>query len=121
MVLSTTQTSSLIYTTQNSIYKNNHFEASFGYLPGLGNGHPFFSKERNVLAFFSVLYKRTERFFVFFSVLYKRTEHSLLSFTFFIKERIVFYGFISHTKIANLAKKRMLKNAAFLFIRLKRT
>ena len=25
-------------------------------------GHPFFSKERNVLAFFSVLYKRTERF-----------------------------------------------------------
>ena len=36
-------------------------------------GHPFFSKERNDLAFFSVLYKRTEQ--------------SLCSFPFFIKER----------------------------------
>ena len=35
--------------------------------------HPFFSKERNVLAFFYVLYKRMWR--------------SLRSFTFFIKER----------------------------------
>ena len=35
-------------------------------------GHPFFSKERNFLAFFSVLYKRTEQ--------------SLSSFPFFIKE-----------------------------------
>ena len=35
-------------------------------------GHLFFSKERNVLAFFSVLYKRMRR--------------SLRSFTFFIKE-----------------------------------
>ena len=35
-------------------------------------GHPFFSKERNVLEFFSVLYKRT--------------QHSLRSFPFFIKE-----------------------------------
>ena len=35
-------------------------------------GHPFFSKERNVLAFFPVLYKRTECFFC--------------SFPFFIKE-----------------------------------
>ena len=55
-------------------------------------GHPFFSKECNVLAFFSVLYKRTEL--------------SLCSFPFFIKERNVLFGFISHTKIANLAKKR---------------
>ena len=36
-------------------------------------GHPFFSKERTVLAFFPVLFKRTER--------------SLSSFPFFIKER----------------------------------
>ena len=36
-------------------------------------GHAFFSKERNVLAFFSVLYKRTQR--------------SLRSFALFIKER----------------------------------
>ena len=36
-------------------------------------GHTFFSKERNVLAFFYVLYKRMRR--------------SLRSFTFFIKER----------------------------------
>ena len=35
-------------------------------------GHPFFSKERNGFAFFSVLYKRTEQF--------------LHSFPFFIKE-----------------------------------
>ena len=38
-------------------------------------GHQFFSKERNVSAFFSVLYKRTLR--------------SLLSFTFFSKERCI--------------------------------
>ena len=37
---------------------------------GFGNGHPFFSKERNVLAFFSDVYKRTRR--------------SLRSFPFFI-------------------------------------
>ena len=36
-------------------------------------GHPFFSKERNILAFFPVLYKRTEQ--------------SLRSFPFFIKEQ----------------------------------
>ena len=36
-------------------------------------GHPFFSKERNVLGFFSILYKRMRR--------------SLRSFLFFIKER----------------------------------
>ena len=83
-------------------------------------GHPFFSKERNVLAFFCVLYKRAERFlrsfaffikernfFAFFSVLYKRMAHFLRSFTFFIKERNILFGFISHTQIANLAKKRM--------------
>ena len=98
-------------------------------------GHPFFSKEHNVLALFSILYKRTRRslhsfsffikecdflcvlfrslqknaaFFVFFSVLYKRTQRSLRSFPFFIKEcgiLCVLFGFISHTKIANLAKK----------------
>ena len=39
-------------------------------------GYPFFSKERNVLAFFSILYKRTECF--------------LRSFPFFIKEQNVF-------------------------------
>ena len=71
-------------------------------------GHPFFSKECNVLAFFSILYKRTRPFFAFFSVLYKRMRRSLRSFTFFIKERgvlCILFGFISHTKIANLAKK----------------
>ena len=65
-------------------------------------GHPFFLKERNVLAFFSVLYRKTERFlrsFPFFikewndlcvlSVLYKRMERFLRSFSFFIKERNV--------------------------------
>ena len=54
-------------------------------------GHLFFFKERNVLAFFSILYKRMER--------------SLLSFPFFIKEQNILIGFISHTKIANLSKK----------------
>ena len=49
--------------TLNLFYHNNS---------GLGNGHPFFSKERNVLALFSVLYKRT--------------RSSLRSFPFFIKE-----------------------------------
>ena len=50
-------------------------------LTGLGDipfprvGHPFFSKECNVLAFFCVIFKRT--------------QHSLRSFTFFIKERSV--------------------------------
>ena len=39
-------------------------------------GHLFFSKERNILAFFPVLYKRTKCFFAFFPVLYKRTERS---------------------------------------------
>ena len=42
---------------------------------GLGNGHPFFSKERNALAVFSVLYKRKRR--------------SLRSFPFVIKQRSV--------------------------------
>ena len=77
-------------------------------------GHPFFSKERNVLALFSFLYKRMRRslrsflffikecgifcilfhslqnngtFFAFFYVLNKRKWRSLRSFTFFIKER----------------------------------
>ena len=39
-------------------------------------GHAFFSKERNILEFFCVLYKRTQR--------------SLRSFAFFIKESSVF-------------------------------
>ena len=57
-------------------------------------GHAFFSKERNVLSFFCVLYKRT--------------WHSLPFFAFFLKERrvlCVLFGFISHTKMTNLGKK----------------
>ena len=64
-------------------------------------GHPFFSKECNILAFFPVIYKRTERSlgsFPFFikeqndlcvlsHFFYKRTERSLHSFPFFITER----------------------------------
>ena len=100
----------------------------------VGQWHPFFSKGHPIFAFFSVLDKRTERslhyfpffikersdlcvlfrslkkngtIFAFFSVLYKKTERSLRSFPFFIKERKVLFGFISHTNIANLAKKRM--------------
>ena len=56
-------------------------------------GHPFFSKECNVLAIFT----KNGTIFAFFSVLYKRTKRSLRyftlfyvllrSFTFFIKER----------------------------------
>ena len=46
----------------------------------------FFSKERNVLTFFCVLYKKNAAFFAFFYVLYKRMLRSLCSFTFFIKE-----------------------------------
>ena len=38
---------------------------------------------------------------------------SLLSFPFFIKERNVLLGFISHTNIANLAKKELKKNVPF--------
>ena len=47
----------------------------------------FFSKERNVLPFFCVLYKKNAAFFAFFDILYKRTLHSLRSFTFLRKER----------------------------------
>ena len=46
----------------------------------------FFSKERNVLAFFCVLYIKNAAFFAFFYNLYKRTLCSLRSFTFFKKE-----------------------------------
>ena len=53
----------------------------------------------------SVLFKRTGTIFAFFSVLYERTERSLHSFPFFIKEQNILFGFISHTNIANLAKK----------------
>ena len=44
-------------------------------------------------------------FFAFFYILYKRMWRSLRSFTFFIKERCALFGFISHTKMTNLAKK----------------
>ena len=37
------------------------------------------------------------------------------SFLFFIKERNIFFGFISHTNIANLAKKERKKNVPFFF------
>ena len=81
-----------------SFQKNATFSHSFA----------FFSKERNILAFFCVLYKKNAAFFAFFYVLYKRTLRSLRSFTFFIKEcgvLCVLFGFISHTKMTNLAKK----------------
>ena len=48
-------------------------------------GHPFFSKERNVLTFFCVLSK--EQNVLAFAFFIKRTLHSLYFFTFFIKER----------------------------------
>ena len=83
-------------------------------------GHPFFSKECNILMFFYVLCKRMQRSlrsFTFFvkecSVLCillrslkKKMRRSLRSFKFFIKEHCTLFGFISHTQIANLAKKR---------------
>ena len=48
-------------------------------------GHPFFSKERNVLTLFGVLFKRT--------------KYSLHSFTFFIKERgVLLHSFTFFTK-----------------------
>ena len=53
-----------------------------------------------------VLFKITQRS----CVLYKRTRRSLRSFAFFIKERgvlCVLFGFISHTKMTNLAKKNI--------------
>ena len=56
----------------------------------MGNGHAFFSKERNVL-----------RSFVFFC---KRTLHSLRSFTFFAKKR-THLSFGSH-KSPKTRKKR---------------
>ena len=59
-----------------SFQKNATFSHSFA----------FFSKERNVLAFFCVLYKKNETFSALFYVLYKRTLRSLRSFMFFIKE-----------------------------------
>ena len=62
-----------------SFQKNATFLCSFA----------FFSKERNVLAFFCILYKimwPSLRSFAFFCVLYKRMRHSLRSFAFFIKE-----------------------------------
>ena len=53
---------------------------------------------------------------MFFSVLYKTTERSLRSFPCFIKEHCSLYGFISHTKIANLAKKNNVEERRVLFI-----
>ena len=47
------------------------------------------------------------------SILFKRTERSLRSFPFFIKERNVLFGFISHTKMANLAKKERKRTQCF--------
>ena len=51
-------------------------------------------------------FQKNGTIFAFFSILYKRMEPYLHSFPFFIKERNVHFGFISYTKIANLAKKR---------------
>ena len=59
-----------------SFQKNAMFLCSFA----------FFLKERNILAFFCILYNKNAAFFAFFYVLYKRTRCSLLSFTFFINE-----------------------------------
>ena len=59
------------------------FQKNATFLPSFA----FFSKERNVFAFFCILYKKNTAFFAFFYVLFKRMLHSLRSFTFFIKER----------------------------------
>ena len=79
----------------------------------------FFAKERNVLAFFSVLCKimldslhsfrslqKNVGFFAFFSVLSKRMLHSLCSFPFFGKERNVLLGLISRQKVEKNGKER---------------
>ena len=69
----------------------------------------FFSKERNVLPFFCVLYKKNAAFFAFFDILYKRTLHSLRSFTFFIKEcKRTLHSFWFHKSYKNYksCKKR---------------
>ena len=73
----------------------------------------FFSKERNVIAFFCVLYKKNAAFFTFFSILYKRTKRSLCSFTFFIKDTLFIQNYKS-------CKKKNAKERSVLFIRLKR-
>ena len=57
-----------------------------------------------------VLYQRTRRSLRSFAFFIQRTRRSLRSFTFFIKEcgvLCVLFGFISHTKMTNLAKKNI--------------
>ena len=75
-----------------------------------------YKRMRCSLRSFAFFIKRTRRslrsfaFFAFFCVLYKRMRRSLCLFTFFIKEHrilCILFGFISHTKKTNLAKKRI--------------
>ena len=48
-------------------------------------GHPFFSKERGVLCVLFCSLQKNGMFFAFFSVLYKKMERFLCSFLFFTK------------------------------------
>ena len=97
-----------------SFQKNEAFSRSFAFFikRPLHSFHSFkfFKKERCVLCVLLRSSKKNMAFFAFFYVVYKRTRHSLRSFTFFIKdakERCTLFGFISPTKMTNLAKKRM--------------
>ena len=96
-----------------SFQKNSTFLRSFS----------FFSKERNVLALFCVLYKRNETFFAFFYILYKRTWRSLRSFTFFIKERKrTLHSFWFHKSYKNdrISQKKERKRTVRSFLSLKK-
>ena len=78
----------------------------------------FFLKERCILL--RSLYVKECSVLSVFYVLDKRMWRSLCSFTFFIKERCPLFGFISHTKMTNLAQKNNVKERSIRFTRLKK-
>ena len=86
--ISTVYTSIYIYWKKeqglgmHSFQKNATFSHSFA----------FFSKERNILAFFCVLYKKNAAVFAFFYVVYKRTMHSLRSLN-SLQKNVAFFAF----------------------------
>ena len=102
-----------IFSNQYSTVKHNYIYEYLLYLYLLPNATTYVPKvsKRRLLVAKLMMFVYCTLYSVqgWASVLFKRTEQSLHSFTFFIKERNILFGFISHTKIANLAKKKNVK------------
>ena len=80
-----------------------------------GLGICSFQKKVPIFVFFSVLYKRTEQSLRSFPFFIKECSDLCVLFPFFLKEQNILFGLISHTNIANLAKKECKKNSSFFF------